>query len=133
MYHGKAYDDGTTHEHEWRTFDTEREGILLYVYEECQFAEITGTYTDYARDEVYTETGYECDETRAHSYRITAIGDIPIPPNGDGVTEEMMDMFHDAFAEKVARDPDEEYTDEKTVAVYNEDEDETVFVTYTKV
>lgn len=56
-----------SHDHEWvpsrggPSFTLE-DGAAIFEYE-CAFVEVTGTFHDDARDEVYEETGAECDVT----------------------------------------------------------------------
>jgi 8-oxo-dGTP pyrophosphatase MutT (NUDIX family) len=62
----------------------ETDSDYLYVYEHCEYVEVTGTYTDDARDEVYEETGFECDERRTSEFRIERCERLPSSDTEDG-------------------------------------------------
>ena len=40
------------------------EDMATLFCEECRWAEVVNTYTDHRRDEIYYETGAECEATR---------------------------------------------------------------------
>lgn len=64
------------HDHEWmldQGFPAEFDGDYVYVYEHCDWVEVTGTYTDSARDEVYESTGMECNSTRTTTFVLDSI------------------------------------------------------------
>lgn len=67
MYHGtNSYGGSHSHEHQFHNIahDIEQDLNHFIIYQYCDYAEVTNTYTDDARDEVYEEYGYECEASR---------------------------------------------------------------------
>ena len=67
---------GPSHEHEWMPAHDENpilEDMAAIFTEVCDWVEITGSYTDDARDETYYETGAECDATRRYRFELAYI------------------------------------------------------------
>jgi hypothetical protein len=67
----------TAHEHEYRPVEDDSaliyEDGAFFIYEQCEYEEITGSYTDHQRDETYYETGYECERERSHRFDLMKI------------------------------------------------------------
>lgn len=65
------------HEHEWHVREDESallyEDGAVYVYEDCEYVEITGSATSERLDETFYETGFECDASRYHRFDLVGI------------------------------------------------------------
>lgn len=64
------------HDHEWMPVEEESpvlEDMAALFHEECRFAEVVNSHTDYQRDEVYHEYGQECEATRWHRFELTYV------------------------------------------------------------
>jgi len=67
---------GPSHEHEWMPAEEENpilEDMAAIFTEYCDWVEITGSYTDDARDETYYETGAECDASRSYRFELAYV------------------------------------------------------------
>lgn len=61
------------HDHEWEPvqgLSPVLEDIAAIFHEQCRWAEIVDSYTDYQRDETYYETGAECEAERHYRFEL---------------------------------------------------------------
>ena len=74
---GAPAEPSNAHQHEWHV--REDESALLYedgavfIEEDCEYVEITGSSYSEKHDETFYGTGYECDATRRHRFDLTGI------------------------------------------------------------
>jgi len=64
------------HDHEWMPVEEESpvlEDMGALFREDCRWAEVVNTHTDYQRDETYVETGAECEATRWHRFELAHV------------------------------------------------------------
>jgi hypothetical protein len=94
-----------SHDHEWECYGGEDSFLVedgaAFVYEDCSYAEVTGSATCDRLDETFYEYGYECEATRRHRYDIVGISRV----GGDGAEtlaatrEQVEDLSGVPFAE----------------------------------
>lgn len=67
------------HKHEWEPvqgLSPVLEDLAAIFHEQCRWAEITGRYVDRARDEVYYETGAECEAERSYRFELAYVAEL---------------------------------------------------------
>ncbi|WP_436935451.1 hypothetical protein [Halovenus marina] len=66
------------HEHEWvpvQGLSPILEDMAAIFHEQCRWAEVVDSYTDYRRDETYYETGSECEAERHYRFELAYVVD----------------------------------------------------------
>jgi hypothetical protein len=66
------------HEHEWipvQGLSPVLEDMAAIFHEQCRWAEVVDSYTDYQRDETYYETGAECQAERHYRFELAYVVD----------------------------------------------------------
>lgn len=113
MNHGK---------HEWHPENSDVEiDEYVYVYFHCNYAEVTDSFTDSKRDEVYYEYGAECEaqKTVTYDYDIYDSNGQFVDPT-EKYDEEVYYAFsnnHDAVAERFANLSPHEPADSLEMAI----------------
>jgi hypothetical protein len=91
--------DPHAHDHEWHP---EPDGVIVedgavIFTQRCEYTEITGSVTDYDRDETYYSEGYSCDETRQMRFDLVEMRE-PVE-NGQELVKERDEIPEKVFIE----------------------------------
>lgn len=107
-----------THEHTFVEWDVEAVDCTAYVYQPCEYVEITSAQTSARHDETFYGTGYECDASRTCTYELqriervsdgtTVVSRVAHLRNGDGQIRAIHNAVTDAFAERLTADRDDD-------------------------
>jgi hypothetical protein len=94
-----------SHDHEWECYGGEDSFLVedgaAFVYEDCSYAEVTGSATCDRLDETFYEYGYECEATRRHRYDIVGISRVSVDGESSESLAETREGVEDVLGDRM--------------------------------